>query len=644
MSTSEESKVRAERQFIQTCLELNLLNEIDAASLIQGIKVDKSISQIAVQLGLLTPSDVDVAESLLNPCEVVPGYRILDLIGQGGMGVVYRAEQVDLEKIVALKTILISNVSDPTIAARFEREAKALARLQHPNIVQALNFGRYEGRYYFAMEYVPGRTCEQAVRDRGPMPATEVWSIVRQVASGLMHALRQNLIHRDIKPANLILLPPPDGSLIDSEVVKMADFGLAMFADQGPEQLKLTTGGKIMGSPAYMSLEQFGGGEVDFRTDMYSLGVTAWHLLFGKQPFQGKSVAALFKQKMEPLIFDPSALPIILPDAQMRLLMGLLDPNPNQRPENYQQLIEAIDSLGVCDAVKVNEAFSETWPPFDSDVSISEQPTQVLIRKDDFTRMSQPSAFQTDGGEMAETTELTRESLAPKLSRLRWLISFAIIGILFVILRYGTFGGRGRGLRTHTRVSGSTPLFDGVTLSGWDVGGSMIGAWNTVEAPDSSTAIACTTSQGALTRRIPETPHPRISLFVWLQPGSGPVDVDFAFDPVESADNRGCLRLSGTSNQLGEKTSDFGEFDVIFKTDSLPTVYDRYHVVHIERQPDDWYVFLEEKLVGTLPISEVGVGNAVRLVIHGSEALQETESQVFFADMQLSALRPAESE
>ncbi len=170
------------------------------------------------------------------------------------------------------------------------------------------------------------------------------WSVVRQVASGLMHALGQNLIHRDIKPANIILLPPPEGAVSQTEIVKIADFGLAMFADQSSEQLKLTTGDKIMGSPAYMSLEQFGGRQVDFRSDMYSLGATAWHLLFGKPPFQGRSVAALFQQKSNPLVIDPSALPVVLPDDQMRLLMGLLDPDPNRRPQNYEQLIEAIDA------------------------------------------------------------------------------------------------------------------------------------------------------------------------------------------------------------------------------------------------------------------------------------------------------------
>lgn len=635
----EQPEVLAERQFIKTCLELKLLREIDATSLSQLITRGSFVAQSAVQRGILTPADVDVVQSLLHPLEVVPGYEILELVGRGGMGVVYRAEQIDLEKTVALKTILVSNVSDPIIAARFEREAKSLARLQHPNIVQALNFGRHEGRYYFAMEYVPGRTCEQAVRDRGVIPAAEVWSLVRQVASGLMHALRQNLIHRDIKPANLILLPPPDGSFVDTEVVKIADFGLAMFVDQGPEQLKLTTGDKIMGSPAYMSLEQFGGRPVDFRTDMYSLGATAWHLLFGIPPFQGTSVAALFQQKMEPLVVDPSTLPVTLPEEQMQLLMQLMAPDPNQRPSDYGRLIEAVDALGVCSSATTIGPRSETKPGQTSGVSVSDQPTFEMLPVDAVKGLAELP--ESVGGQMSATIELSKPSSARKLSRLGWGISIAMLGSFLLVVGYVSYVPETRGLRTHTSVSGNTPLYDGFTLSGWDVGGSMVGAWNTVEAPDSSTAIACTTSQGALTRRFPEMPHPRISLFVWMQSGGGPIDVDFAFNPIEPTDVRGSLRLSGTSIQLGQKESDFGDFDVIVSSDALPTVFDRYHVVHIERQQSDWFVFLEEQLIGTLPIAKIGNSDAIRLVVHGNNSSQGEETHSYFADVQLYRLRPA---
>jgi serine/threonine-protein kinase len=631
----EQPEILAQQRFIQICLDMRLLDEPDAKSLSTLISDRSNVAQSAVQRGMLTPADVDVVHSLLHPMEVVPGYKILDLIGRGGMGVVYRAEQLDLEKIVALKTILISNVSDSIVTARFEREAKSLARLQHPNIVQALNFGRHEGRYFFSMEYVPGRTCEQAVSSRGLIPSAEVWSIVRQVASGLMHALRQNLLHRDIKPANLILLPPPDGSADDAEVVKIADFGLAMFADQGPEQLKLTTGDKIMGSPAYMSLEQFGGRSVDFRSDMYSLGATAWHLLFGRPPFEGNGVAALFRQKAKPLWVDPADLPIALPEPQMKLLYSLMSPDPDQRPQDYRQLIDAIDDFGIDGPSKpVHSGHSNDH----SDAyAISEQATVDILS------LGMRDSSESIDDEMPRTVEMDNQLAPRQSSRRRWVGVLSVFAVLLLLAGYSMGSTKPRGQRTHTRLAGNTPLFDGVTLSGWDVGGSMTGAWNTVEAPDSSTAIACTTSSGALTRRFPEVPFPRVSLFVWLQSGGGTIDIDFALDPVERSDVRGCLRLTEDSVQLGEKNSDFGKLDVTVTAEGLPEVLDRFQVVHIERQPTDWFVFLEEKFIGTLPIASIGNSNAIRLVVQGSDENQEVKTRAYFADVQLSDLRSAEA-
>ena len=630
-------EILAEQQFIQTCVKLKLLSETDAESVSQLISKDSFVGQAAVQRGLLTPADVDLVQSLLRPLDVVPGYRILGMIGRGGMGIVYRAEQIDLEKTVALKTILISNLSDPLVAARFEREAKALARLQHPNIVQALNFGKHEGRYYFAMEYVPGLTCEQALNERSILPAAEVWPLVRQVASGLMHALHQNLIHRDIKPANLILLPAPEGSLLDSDVVKIADFGLAMFADQGPDEMKLTTADKIMGSPAYMSLEQFEGQEIDFHADMYSLGVTAWHLLFGKPPFRGKSVTALFVQKMKPLSIDPSSLPVTLPDDQMRLLKTMMDPDPNQRPKDYGELIKAVDALGVYhfDAASENQLDAGTDLDATSVGEDSMYATLPISITDGLNK-----AMESSNDSMSQTIDIPRPASPQKWNyKSRWIL-IAALAIFVLAAISAALIRRPQVLRTHTIVSGNTPLFDGITLSGWDVGGSMIGAWNTIEAPDFSTAIACTTPKGALTRRFPEVPFPRISLFVWLQPGGEQVDIDFAFDPLHPSNERGCLRLSAKTCKLGMKSSDFGELDAVVGEDISPTFRDRYHVVHLERQANDWFVFLEEQLVGTLPISEIGRSDAIRLVVHEAKDHQEDQPQAYFADVQLYQLSP----
>ncbi len=128
-----------------------------------------------------------------------------------------------------------------------------------------------------------------------------------------------------------------------------------------------------------------------------------------------------------------------------------------------------------------------------------------------------------------------------------------------------------------------------------------------------------------------------------MQVDGGPVDIDFAFDPTDPSDVRGCLRLSGSMTQLGEKIADFGELDVVSQANALPSVYERYQVVRLERQPLDWFVFLEERLIGTLPIERIGDGQAIRLVVHGSEGNKVIATQAFFADVQLYDLQSKET-
>lgn len=478
-----DSKIDDDAKFIETCIELKLLNQTDAELLQRAVDLPGYAAQEAVKRGLLTPTDIDIVHALQYPTKTIPGYEIQSVIGRGGMGVVYRARQSDLDRIVALKTILINNVSNPTVAARFEREAKALARLQHPNIVQALNFGKHQGRYFFAMEFVPGRTCEQAIRDDGIMPAQNVWFLVREVASGLMHALNQNLIHRDIKPANLILVPPPEGSRWAAAVesVKITDFGLAMFADADDDKLKLTTGDKVMGSPAYMSPEQFGLGVVDFRTDMYALGATAWHLLFGSPPFQGTSVAELYQQKTKPLVIDPAALPTTIPESHWRLLMGLLDVDPSRRPATYELLIDAIDQLQLSGPLGRSAAVhpgsdTASMPP-SSDHQVTLDAIDVDAAAADTAASGTagaPAVFAGDTDHkqaaLAPTIELARPSQIGK----KLMVAVALLGVCLIVVALIWSAAPTRGPRMYTRVISSAPLFDGVTLSGWDIGGSMV--------------------------------------------------------------------------------------------------------------------------------------------------------------------------
>ena len=650
-----------------------MLSALDAEKLRSSVRGSGYVvAQDALQRGMLSPSDIEIVQSLLRPSDVVPGYEILDFVGRGGMGVVYRARQLDLDRVVALKTVLVSSVGNTSTSARFELEAKALARLQHPNIVQALNFGKHEGRFYFAMEFIPGPSCEQLVASGFGLPKNQVWQIVRQVASGLLHASRQGLIHRDIKPANLILMPAPEGSMavtVSHGIVKITDFGLAMFTDHTQQDNRLTTADTIIGSPAFMSPEQFSGGELDLRADMYSLGATAWNLLFGEVPFKGSSIGALYKQKLNPSEIAQN-LSTSLTGSQWRLLMGLLDPDRERRPSSYEMLIDAIDELDI------GETNSDTTEFLVGSIStsvpaISQEPTvardrqkqQEVFSADALTTeysasldVLQSSVLLEDGGISGEIQDPALQglkspvesSIGGRISRKTGLLAgwVTLLVLLLVIFVVNWLQPPPRGRRELQRVVASEPLFDGESLVGWAVDGSMVSAWNTVEAPDRSQAIACTEVRGALTRRLPSEDFFRISMFVWVLEGGGVVDVDFAVDFTQPSAIRGSLRIHDRDIVLGTKTGDFGDVRE-FSRAALPAAFsERYHVIYIERQKKDWYVFLEQDLVGTIPISVLPEGSAIRVVVHGFDQDENSGSsvggtdgpRVFFSDLQFSKL------
>ncbi|MDB4621336.1 serine/threonine protein kinase [Rubripirellula sp.] len=668
-----ERMIQQSTLFIDKCIELKLVSASDAEKLREPVGEEGHlVAQDALQRGLLTPSDIEIVHSLLRPSDVVPGYEILDFVGRGGMGVVYRARQLDLERVVALKTVLVSSVGNSNTGARFELEAKALARMQHPNIVQALNFGKHEGRFYFAMEFIPGPSCEQLVASGFGLPKNQVWQIVRQVASGLLHASRQGLIHRDIKPANLILMPAPEGSMavtVSHGIVKITDFGLAMFTDHTQQDNRLTTADKIIGSPAFMSPEQFSGGELDFRSDMYSLGATAWNLLFGEIPFKGASIGALYKQKLNPNEIAQN-LSTTLTDSQWRLLMGLLDPDRERRPPSYEMLIDAIDQLDI------GEVNSDTTEFLVGSIAanvpaISEEPTVARDRQTeasvfpagtpttecpvplDVAQDRGSAEHERQGREIQSQVTLglegsTYASIGGRISRNARVLAglVTLVVLLLTILVVNWLRPLPRGPREFKRVVASTPLFDGESLVGWGIDGSMVAAWNTVEAPDSSEAIACTTGRGALTRRLPNVDFFRISMFVWVLDGGGMVDIDFSVDFTQLSALRGTVRIDAGEIVLGTKNGDFGEVTE-FSRAPLPTAFaERYHVIYIERQKKDWYVFLEQDLVGTIPISSLPEGSAIRVVVHGfdqdvgsvSDDSVDGDPRVFFSDLQFSKL------
>jgi serine/threonine-protein kinase len=221
-----------------------------------------------------------VASTDLTGAVLDERYRVIEAVAEGAMGVVYRAERLKLGKIVAIKILHDELPSELSSRKRFELEATAMAKLEHPNCAAVLDVGTHEGRAFVVMDFITGEDLKALV-DHGPVPVARAVDLVRQVLSGIAHAHELGIIHRDIKPANLILSQKT--GLGDH--VKILDFGLARLQD---ETSKLTTG-IVVGTPAYMAPEQIRGTAIDTRADLYACGVVLFELLTGQKPFHSEA-------------------------------------------------------------------------------------------------------------------------------------------------------------------------------------------------------------------------------------------------------------------------------------------------------------------------------------------------------------------
>ena len=261
-------------------------------------------------------------------------YEIRGQLGSGAMGTVYRAHDTSLDRDVAVKVLRTRLAEDPAVVDRFVREARAAARVNHPNLTHIYFVGDADGptdaaprTMFFAMEYVPGATFEQDVAANGPAPLGKFVDMIVQAARGLAAAHGAGVVHRDVKPSNLMVLP--DGT------VKVTDFGLAksLGAD-----VSASADGSLLGTPTYMSPEQCRGRGVDARTDIYALGLTAWFVLAARPPYASDSLGQMLQDQMN------SPLPSIrdvrpeLPPALERALSYMCEKDPEKRPASMEEV------------------------------------------------------------------------------------------------------------------------------------------------------------------------------------------------------------------------------------------------------------------------------------------------------------------
>ncbi len=282
-------------------------------------------------------------------------YVLIEKIGQGGMACVFLGQHLLMQREVAIKLMLPQFSSDEHFIERFQREAQLASRLRSPHIVTTYDFGRTkDGIFYLVMDFVKGRSLSKALRDKGALPMDVALDYIRQVAKALQVAHREGIVHRDLKPDNVVLAQTPEGG----EMVQVLDFGIARMVDEKPDMKQLTQTGAMVGTPPYMSPEQFGLEGPDGKplkpgttSDLYSLGIMMHELLTGKLPFSGKTLAEFYNlHTQEP----PPALDAKFPPEVQNLVAMALAKQPSERFQSADEIITIInDILGVTETPTV---------------------------------------------------------------------------------------------------------------------------------------------------------------------------------------------------------------------------------------------------------------------------------------------------
>ncbi len=564
--------------FISAALARKLLTDHQVETL-RRESAEKSLTpaQLAIESGMMKPIEAEIAEAFAAPKEMAPGFELLDVLGYGGLGVVYRAHQPHLERDVAIKAILQSRLVEQNVAARFHQEGAAIGRLQHPNIVSAFDSGSHNRRLYLVMELVRGIDLRQQLDQQGAIDVATSLSIIRQTASGLAHAYAQGIIHRDIKPGNLILTDAPAGYDLPPGVplVKIADFGLARLsaqADAEEDVTRLTMTGAALGTPMFCAPEQLSGDPVDHRADIYALGATLVNMLAGKPPLKETSVSKLITAKLTGKKYDADLLPPNLPAEVRTLIDEMMAADPDDRIDSYQLLIERIDRLqGGTAATAPGRA-----------VGIAGDGKKRLIRI----------------GGIA-------------------LILLVLVATVSLAMRQGLFAAPDPVL---VQTGWQQPLFDGQDVDLL----SQSGLWS--RGTDAEGGVILQGSNGSWAKAIPTPPDAQqgiadavaMSVGIDLQE-AGAAEVHFGF-VQQDFDNarRFVVRYDRQQVVLGTRDGLKGDFRPRGEPLRLPETSDsdgpQYQYIRVEQQAGYWYVFFNNEIVGSLRSDPDAANRFVQLV------------------------------
>lgn len=331
-----EGRLITPEQFDAAMTEVKRSGKSLATVLVKSGQIDQQTAErMSKALRRIVRDERAKSEAGMLAQRQIGGYRLLRRIGEGGMGEVYLAEQLNMFRQVALKVLHDKWADDEEFRKRFLLEARAAGKLSHHNLIQVYDVGKYQGVYYFSMEYVDGVTVEDLIQHEGEVPFEKVFDITLQVCNALKYLSREHIVHRDIKPANIMITK--DGT------VKLGDFGFI----QSGYDAELLQEGTTLGTPDYISPEQARGDRnLDVRSDIYSLGATLFHMLSGDPMFKG-SCSQVMRDHLDTPAPDIGKLKPTIPKDLVRVISKMIEKDPADRYQSADELISDLEMAKI---------------------------------------------------------------------------------------------------------------------------------------------------------------------------------------------------------------------------------------------------------------------------------------------------------
>lgn len=338
ISTSTPARAGAAKNFADVAIDKGFITPeqlVWAMAEHQRLGGADEFADFLIRAKLLSAEQIKECERWLRAPKIIGGFEILEKVGQGGMGSVFRAKQISMDRIVALKILPPSLAQDPSFKKRFLHEAQLSAKFNHLNIISGIDCGEDKGLTYFAMEFVDGRTLKQLLKEQGKLEPDVAAELVQQVAVALVYAEGHKLVHRDIKPDNIMLT--------SANVAKLCDLGLAKLTTANGDSFQ-TQAGMAVGTPHYISPEQArGDANVDSRSDIYSLGATFYHLLTGKTPFNAPTSASVMALHLTESAPNPCDIDHSIPIGYGQVLAKMMAKEPDDRYLLAQDLVDDLE-------------------------------------------------------------------------------------------------------------------------------------------------------------------------------------------------------------------------------------------------------------------------------------------------------------